>query len=100
MINYLDETAKTCFANGTSMMQFFNMTDYSYKLGEDIFVTPITSTNHTVTVNFPPGSDKWVYVFNKTQIYDGGSSATLTFDIAQFPLYVKKGSLMEVKLNP
>jgi len=100
MLWYLDETAKDCYAAGTSMMQFFNKTDYSYKLGEDIFVTPITSTNNTVTINFPAGADKWVYVFDKTQVFDGGSSTTMTFDIDKFPLFTKQGSLISKRLNP
>jgi alpha-glucosidase (family GH31 glycosyl hydrolase) len=73
------------------MMQFYNKTDFSYKLGPDIFVTPILASGGTVSINFPVGSN-WIYLFDKTKTYTGGSSTTETFPINEFPVYIREGA--------
>jgi alpha-glucosidase (family GH31 glycosyl hydrolase) len=100
MIWYLQQTAEKCYAQNKSMMRFFNSTDYSYMLGDDIFVTPIISTNNSITINFPPGNDTWIYLYDKTVQYAGGQSVTLTFDIDKYPVYLRKHSKIANLLSP
>ena len=50
-------------------------------------------------VTFPAGSD-WVYLFDKTQIHAGGSTATLTVPLAQYPVFIKHGSGLLATWNP
>lgn len=98
MIWYLQQTAEKCYAANISMMRFFNSTDYSFLLGDDVFVTPIISPNNTITVHFPPGSDTWVYLYDKSREFSAGQSVLLTFSLEEFPVYLRKGSKIEKML--
>ena len=91
MVWYLQQTAEKCYANNISMMKFFNKTDFSYLLGEDIFVMPIISAQNTLNINFPAGNN-WVYLYNEKQEFQGGTNATLTFPLNEYPVFVKKNS--------
>ncbi len=99
MVPYLMKTAETKFAAGQSMVHYFNSTDYSYLLGEDIFVAPILGFGGTVTINFPSGSN-WVYLFDKSQVFTGGTSQTITYTLDKYPVFVKQGSDLETTLTP
>ncbi|MFN8300835.1 MAG: glycoside hydrolase family 31 protein [Chitinophagales bacterium] len=88
---YLMEAAKKAYAENKSIITFFNKTDYSYMLGDDIFVTPMLDNGTDVTINFPAGSD-WVYLYNKERIYTGGTSEYLSFPLEEFPVFIKKGT--------
>lgn len=90
-VPYLMTTADSVYKTHKAIMQFYNKTDFSYKLGPDIFVTPILASGGTVSINFPVGSN-WVYLFDKTKTYTGGSSTTETFPINEFPVYVREGA--------
>lgn len=90
-VPYLMTTADSVYKAHKAIMQFYNKIDFSYKLGPDIFVTPILTNGGTVTINFPAGSN-WVYLFDKSKTYTGGSSTTETFPINEFPVYVLVGA--------
>lgn len=101
MGSYLHNTAKVYFQEKKSLMQFLKKADYSYTLGPDIFVTPIKEAGTgSLSITFPKGTDQWVYLFDKSKIYNGGSSVSLSFPIDEFPVFVKKGSAMADSLTP
>ena len=91
LIPYLMEEGKKAWNGKHSIMQFESKSDYSYKLGSELFVTPFLVSGTSINVNFPTGDD-WVYVFDSTKVYTGGSSQSLTFPLDEFPVFVKKGS--------
>ena len=99
MVAYLMKTATQRFEAQKSMMNFFNHTDYSYLLGDDIFVTPVLDDIGNINVKFPAGSN-WVYLFDKTKVYTGGTIVLLNFPIDQFPAFAKQGSDVASSLNP
>ncbi|PCJ77527.1 MAG: hypothetical protein COA57_16630 [Flavobacteriales bacterium] len=90
-IPYLMEQAETCFTQGKSMMTFFNKSDYSYLLGTDVFVAPFLQVGISITVSFPAGKN-WVYLFDKTQTYSGGTLQTLIIPYAEFPVFIEENS--------
>lgn len=91
LVGYLLEQSVPAFAANKSLMQFVNKTNYTYTLGTDIFVAPVLDASGNVTVNFPAG-DKWVYLYDKSQVFEGGSSTTKTFSLDEFPVYLKQGT--------
>jgi alpha-glucosidase (family GH31 glycosyl hydrolase) len=44
-----------------------------------------------ITVKFPAGS-RWIYMYDETQSYDGGTMATLNISYDEFPVFFKEGS--------
>ena len=99
MVPYLMKTATQRYEAQKAMMNFFNQTDYSYILGDDIFVSPILDATSNVNVKFPAGSN-WVYLFDKTKVYTGGSTVLMNFSLDQFPVFAKQGSSVLASLNP
>jgi alpha-glucosidase (family GH31 glycosyl hydrolase) len=91
MVPYLVQSAKKAYNNHKSLMQFQNSSSYGYLLGDDILVAPILKKDSTVTVQFPAGS-QWVYLYDKSQIFDGGTTIDLTLPLEEFPVYIKQGS--------
>lgn len=91
LIPYFMAQAEAAFNSGVSMMTFFNKTDYSYLLGTDIFVAPFLAEGTDITVNFPAGS-RWVYLYDESLIYDGGTSSNLSVPYDEFPVFLKEGS--------
>lgn len=88
MLPYLMQQSETYYANQQSLMQFFNNSDYSYMLGDDIFVAPFLEEGTSITVNFPAGYE-WIYLYDNNQVYTGGSSQTLTIPYTEYPVFTK-----------
>ncbi len=91
MLPYLMTTSEGYYAQEKSLMQFFNKTDYSFLLGPDIFVAPFLEEGTSITVNFPEG-DNWVYLYDYSQTYVGGTSAQLTIPYSEYPVFYKSGT--------
>lgn len=91
MINYLMIHSESAYANGQSLMQFFNKTDYSYMLGPDIFVAPFLTEGTDMTVNFPSDGN-WTYLYDYDQTYQGGTSATLSIPYTEYPVFFRSGT--------
>jgi len=92
LIPYFMEQGDSLFAANRSIMQFFNDDEYPFMLGTDIFVTPILSASNNIDVTFPAGSDTWVYLFDTTQVYQGGATTTLTVPLVEYPVFLKSTS--------
>lgn len=91
LIPYFMVEAEKAWKAKKSMMQFFNKTDYSYLLGEDVFVTPFLTSGTSIDVTFPTG-DNWVYVFDTAKVYSGGTTQTLNITLDKFPVFIKQNS--------
>ena len=71
---------------------------WDYMLWKDIFVAPIVENSTSRSVLFPPGNN-WVYFFNKSRVYEGGSNVSLEFPFAEFPAFIKAGSLIPLNVS-
>ena len=98
IIPYLMDEGAKAWAAKKSLMTFLDMTDYRYLLGPDIFVAPMIKAGTARTVKFPTGSD-WVYLFDKTKLHKGGSSANLTVPLDEYPVFLKQGSALAGSLK-
>ena len=92
MIPYLQSTADSAWRYKKSMYTFLDRTTYRYQLGKDVFVQPIMQVPaNNVTIQLPPDG-RWVYLFDNTKVYDGGTSVALTFPYEEFPVFVREGT--------
>lgn len=93
---YLDREGAQAFIDGRSLMTFENRTTFEYLLGPDIFVAPITTISARRLVTFPEG--EWEYVQDRSRIYAGGTTTTLTVPLEEFPVFVRRGSRVSAEL--
>ena len=98
MLPYLSLSAKAAYNEGKSLMQFINNSSYAYYLGSDIFIAPILNKDSNIHVNFPSGS-KWIYLYDKSKVYDGGTGIDLTLPMEEFPVFIRQGSEWVDKLT-
>lgn len=98
MVPYLMHQGDSLFAATQSLMQFVNSTSYSYMFGNDIFVAPVLSSSNSISVSFPAGSS-WTYLFNNSQVYNGGSTATLNIPLDEYPVFIKSTSTLLATLD-
>ena len=95
MVPYFMQAAAAAYQANKSMVYFFNKTDYSYLIGNDLFTAPFLASGININVTFPPGSDNWVYVFDTTKVYAGGSTGiNLTIPLDEFPAFIKQGTTL------
>jgi len=62
-----------------------------FLLGPDILVAPIYEPGNYRSVRFPEGGD-WIYLWGKSQVYQGGTTQTLWFPLSEYPIFLRKGS--------
>ena len=70
---------------------------YEYLFGEDFLVAPIWQDTLSRPVTFPTGT--WRYFFHDSQVFKGGQTATLTFPLEEFPVFVKEGAIVPLKVS-
>ncbi|KAI7251421.1 hypothetical protein KC352_g12610 [Hortaea werneckii] len=70
----------------------YDMTD-AYYFGSELFVAPIITAEDQRTVYFPEGT-KYLEYFNKSSVYEGGSSASVEMNVHYVPAYVRAGAIV------
>ncbi|OTA24525.1 hypothetical protein BTJ68_11302 [Hortaea werneckii EXF-2000] len=70
----------------------YDMTD-AYYFGSELFVAPIITAGDQRTVYFPEGT-KYLEYFNKSSVYEGGSSASVEMNVHYIPAYVRAGAVV------
>lgn len=93
LVPYILQEADHFWQQQESIMSFFNKTDYSYMFGRDIFVAPFIESGTNIMVNFPSGGP-WVYAFDTTQVYQGGTTETLTIPLEDYPVFIDQNSTL------
>jgi alpha-glucosidase (family GH31 glycosyl hydrolase) len=91
IIPYLMEEGARAFVAKKSLMTFIDNEEYHYLLGPDILVAPMLEEGTSRTVQFPADSD-WVYLFDESKTYTGGSTETLIIPLDEFPVFLREGS--------
>lgn len=98
LLPYLMAQGAAAFAAGRSLMTFFDAAEYHYLLGPDVLVAPMLEEGTARTVQFPPGG-YWLYLFDRTRAYAGGTSETITVPLSEFPVFLRAGSEIETTLG-
>jgi len=100
---YLLNAGTTALATGVSVMAPISISvilphGWDYMLWTDIFVAPVVEDTLFRVVTFPSGND-WIYWFDSSKVYKGGSTANLTMPLAEFPAFHRKGALLALYGN-
>jgi alpha-glucosidase (family GH31 glycosyl hydrolase) len=61
--------------------------------GEEFLVAPIVNKGGTRDVYFPTGTSYLEY-FNKTKVYHGGATESLSLELEYVPVYVREGAII------
>jgi uncharacterized repeat protein (TIGR02543 family) len=93
-----------CHLNSGSQMKSCDVTNYTHKLGNDIFVGLITTDviSRNITV---PANDKWIDYWNENTsntVYNGGTTITgYSAPLDKFPMFIRAGAIipMDVQTN-
>ncbi len=70
---------------------------YQYLFGDDFLVAPIYRDSPVREVVLPPGH--WYYFFADSVQVDGPTKLTRAFPLGEFPVFVRKGALVPLKVT-
>lgn len=97
LIPYIFSALVDAHNEGGSLIQNMSFTDESHQLGQDIFTKAITSDDGHVSFPLPEGNE-WVDFFNGKN-YAGGTIVDRTYGLEEFPLYVRRGSVIPLNIE-
>ena len=66
--------------------------EYSYFLGEDIFVAPVIEDGARTRTSYLPKGD-WIYYWTG-KIIEGGKKVTVDAPLEEIPVFIRKGSII------
>jgi len=72
--------------------------DYKYMLGDNLFVAAIYQSNNSRTITFPSG-DSWVNYWNEDDIHLSGTTATLNYNLNQYPVFIRSGAIIPMNVD-
>ncbi|GAB7354269.1 hypothetical protein MBLNU459_g4798t2 [Dothideomycetes sp. NU459] len=83
---------RAIFLECPSDKSVYTTTD-EYFFGSEFLVAPIVSAGGVRSVYFPAGTSYLEY-FNKTSVYHGGCTETVSMDVHYVPVYVRAGAIV------
>lgn len=66
-------------------------------MGEYLFTKAITSPDHTVSFHLPE-QGTWIDFWSNKR-YEGGSYITQTYSLQKFPLFIKSGAIIPLRIK-
>ena len=97
LIPYMFSTVVDAHLHGGSLLKNPSLSQESQMLGNDIFTKAITSDEETVTFSLPE-EGQWVD-FWSGKVYAAGTNITQAYPISQFPLFIRSGSIIPMKIQ-
>jgi len=70
---------------------------YHYLFGDAFLIAPIYEDSLSRTVTLPQG--RWRYWFDDQEVMDGGTTFTRDFPMNEYPVYVRDGSILPMKIS-
>jgi len=70
---------------------------YHYLFGDHLLVAPIYQDQLDNEVTLPAG--KWRYWFNDHELLEGNTKFTKRFQLEEFPVYIKEGSIIPLQIE-
>lgn len=83
---------------GLSIIRDADSDNDQHLLGENILVSVITSESNQKQVVFPEGSE-WIDFWDNSQRYDGGASVTYDVPIDRYPIFIKAGAIIPIRVK-
>ena len=83
---------------GKSIIRQSDIAHAQHLLGDQIFVSVITTDVTTKSVSFPAGSS-WIDYWNENTVYAGGSTTQYNAPLAQYPIFIKAGAIIPLDVK-
>lgn len=96
LIPYLFSASVEANKNGGSLIKVVSREENCHLLGKSLFTKAITSEDDEVTFHLPQEGE-WIDWWTG-EIYAPGAEITKTYNLDKFPLFVKKGSAIPLKI--
>lgn len=97
LVPYIFSTLVEAHLHGGTLLQNVNMEEESHRLGPDLFTKAITSDGGDVHFTLP-AEGEWVDWYTG-ETFPGGTLIHRQYGLDQFPLFVRKGSVIPLKEN-
>lgn len=94
---YLFSTLVESHFTGCGLIQDVNLQQESHRLGADLFTKAITSDKCSVKFNLPDEGE-WIEWFTR-ELYQAGQTAGRTYGYNEFPLFVRRGSILPTQVE-
>ncbi len=98
LASYLFSYGVEAHLTGKSIFRAVDKAASHHKLGEEVFVSILTSDATSKTVSFPAGAT-WIDYWNEKTVYPGGSSAVYPVPLARFPIFIKAGAILPLSVR-
>jgi len=101
---YFLSAGSTAYSTGVSVITpladevIFPGHRWEYLLWTDIYVAPVVEDSLYRVVTFPDGNS-WIYWFDNTRVYSGGSTVNLTVPLSEFPAFHRKGAILPLHVD-
>ena len=97
LIPYIFSTLVEAHLHGGTLLQNVDLEEESHMLGPDLFTKAITSESGDVSFRLP-AEGEWVD-WNTGETFPGGTAIHRQYGLDEFPLFVRKGSVIPLKEN-
>jgi alpha-glucosidase (family GH31 glycosyl hydrolase) len=96
LVPYMYTHVVRCHAGGLPLMRPAPGR-YHYEFGDSLLVAPIHQDRLAHTVTLPAG--RWRHLFHDAAVLDGPRSFTREFTLADYPVYVREGSIIPLNVS-
>ena len=98
LVPYVFSYSVEAHLTGRSILRDTNSSLNHHKLGEEIFVSVLTSDVTSKNVDFPSGG-KWIDYWDETKVFDGGTSTNYSVPLDQYPVFIKAGAIIPMNVK-
>lgn len=84
--------------SGKSIIRSPDSTRAQHLLGEELFVSVITSNTTSKQVTFPAGS-RWIDYWDETRVYSGGTSHSYSAPLDRYPIFIRSGAIVPMNVR-
>jgi alpha-glucosidase (family GH31 glycosyl hydrolase) len=83
---------------GKSIIRSADKASAQHRLGDQLFVSVITSDVTSKTVTLPTG-DRWIDYWNDGMAYAGGTTMTYSAALDRYPLFIRAGAVIPMNVQ-
>ena len=83
---------------GESIIRGSDIGHAQHLLGDQLFVSVITTDVTTKSVTFPTGAN-WIDYWNEATVFTGGTTTTYTAALDRYPLFIKAGAIIPLDVT-
>ncbi|MCH8063269.1 MAG: carbohydrate-binding protein, partial [Chloroflexi bacterium] len=84
--------------NGGSIVRDADKNSFTHRLGEEIFVAPLTTDSDERSITFPSDSD-WTDFWDQDTVYLGGTTINYMTSLDQYPIFIRAGAIIPMRVR-